>query len=235
MESVPYESLAPPPQAALLREALAIKEVPRLLFRLPKAATLPRGSARAVVIPGYGTTDTATRPIRAFLRSLGHSTFGWGQGRNIGDVNAQIGGFRAEVAGRSGEGATPVALIGWSLGGVFAREVARDHPEWVSQVVTLATPVVGGPRFTRSARDYEPATLDEIESQVTERNRKPIESPITAFYTKLDGVVDWRACIDTMNPHVEHIEVGSTHAGITLDPDVWGAIARLLADSGERD
>ena len=60
-----------------------------------------------------------------------------------------------------------------------------------------------------------------------------IDRPITAFYTKLDGVVDWRACIDTFSPHVENVEVGSTHAGMTIDPDVWGAIARLLAD--ERD
>lgn len=228
MESVPYESLAAPPQSALLREALAVKEVPRLLLRLPKAALLPRGSARVVVIPGYGTTDTATRPIRAFLRSLGHSTFGWEQGRNIGDVNAQIDGFRVRIRELAEDGRSPVALIGWSLGGVFAREVARDHPEWITRVFTLATPVVGGPRFTRSARDYEPETLDDIETQVTERNLTSIERPITAFFTKLDGVVDWRACIDTMNPDVEHVEVRSTHAGITIDPDVWGAIARRL-------
>jgi len=212
------------------RELLAVKEVPRLLLRAPRVPSLPRGSARVMVIPGYGTTDTATRPIRGFLRSLGHTTFGWGQGRNIGDVNAQIDGFRNEVRRRSDDGRTPIALIGWSLGGVFAREVARDHPEWVTQVITLATPVVGGPRYTRSARDYTPDTLDDIEAQVSVRNRTPIERPITAFFTKLDGVVDWRACIDRMNPDVDNVEVRSTHAGITIDPDVWGAIARLLAD-----
>lgn len=183
-----------------------------------------------MVIPGYGTTDIATRPIRAFLRSLGHTTFGWDQGRNIGDVNAQIGGVRLEVERRSEGGAAPMALVGWSLGGVFAREIARDHPEWVTRVITLATPVVGGPRFTRSARDYSVDTLDDIEVQVSERNLTPIERPITAFYTKLDGVVDWRACIDTFSPHVDNVEVRSTHAGITIDPDVWGAIARRLAE-----
>lgn len=181
-----------------------------------------------MVFPGYGTTDSATRPIRAFLGSLGHTTFGWNQGRNIGDVNGQIGAVRVEVARRAEEG--PIALIGWSLGGVFAREIARDHPDWVTRVITLATPVVGGPRFTRSARDYSADALTEIETRVADRNRLPIERPIAAFYTKRDGVVDWRACIDTMNPDVEHFEVGSTHAGITIDPDVWGTIARLLAE-----
>lgn len=232
MDTIDRNELAAPKPAMVLRELRAVREIPRLLWRAPRALTLPRGSARVMVFPGYGTSDTATVPLRGFLGSLGHRTHGWGQGRNIGNVNGQIDAVRSEVERLVREDGGPLALIGWSLGGVFAREIARDNPDWVSHVFTLATPVVGGPRFTRSARDYDPDTLDEIEIQVDERNQTLIERPVTAFYTRLDGVVDWRACIDTVSPDVEHVEVRSTHAGITIDPDVWGGIARRLAEAG---
>ena len=155
---------------------------------------------------------------------------GWGLGRNRGDVEADLPAVRELSERVAADAGRPIVMIGWSLGGVFAREVARDRPESVSRVITYGTPVVGGPRYTRSASAYGEARVARIEERIEERETTPIERPITAFYSRSDGVVDWRACIDTTSPDVENVEVRSTHIGMTIDPDVWSAIAHLLAD-----
>ncbi|NNC79401.1 MAG: hypothetical protein HKN94_04530 [Acidimicrobiales bacterium] len=168
-------------------------------------------------------------PLRRFLRGLGHDAHGWNLGRNRGDVNGQVEAAFAQVRGHHERTGQQVSLVGWSLGGVFAREIARDEPDMVDRVITFGTPIVGGPRYTRSARSYEPEQLDQIETQVDERNLVPIVNRITVMYSKADGVVDWRACIDDINPTVENIEVRSTHAGMIIDPDVWEIIGNRLA------
>jgi pimeloyl-ACP methyl ester carboxylesterase len=119
----------------------------------------------------------------------------------------------AEMTERAG---TPIPLVGWSLGGYLAREVARDHPSWVEQIITLGSPVMrgSGARFHR-----------------------PIEPPITAIFSRNDGIVAWQACIDDRSPHVEHIEVDTTHVGLGFSPDVFEILAKRLApkDRGDRD
>ena len=132
---------------------------------------------------------------------------------NLGNIRSNLPKVIEAVAARHAEHGEALVLIGWSLGGVFGREVARRHPELVSEVLTMATPV----------RDTAEVGRDG-------RARPVIRQRITAFFTKRDGVVDWRACIDDINPDVDHIEVESSHAGITLDPDVWLEIAERLAD-----
>ena len=119
-------------------------------------------------------------------------------------------------------------MIGWSLGGVLAREVARERSELVSQVITYGTPVVGGPLYTSVSGVYTAEERREIAQRVAERNRVPIEVPITAMYSKRDAIVAWRACIDDLNPDVTMIEITSTHIGMGLDPDVWQIVAERL-------
>ena len=132
-----------------------------------------------------------------------------------------------ELADESG---ATVSLLGWSLGGVIAREVARQHPEAVRQVITYGTPVVGGPRFTAVARAYD-AGASTAAAAVAERldAESPIQVPLTVVYTRRDGIVAWQACIDRSSPNAEHVEVASTHIGMGVDPDVWGVVADRLA------
>ena len=101
-------------------------------------------------------------------------------------------------------------------------------PELVSQVVTYGTPVVGGPKYTRSAASYGPDQVEAIEQTVAERNTIPITRPITAIHSRLDGIVDWLACIDDFSPDVRNVEVRSSHVGMGLDPDVWQIAAEAL-------
>lgn len=183
-----------------------------------------------MVIPGYSTNDAAMIPLRTFLTGRGHRVWGWGLGTNQGEVRATldpvIEQVERRVADNDGE---PIALVGWSLGGVFAREVTRDRPELVTQVITMATPIYGGPRYTVSADNYSEDAIATIEESIAERNARLIEHDITAFYSQQDGALDWRTCIDDLNPNAEMIEVDSSHLGITLDPVVWRRTAELLA------
>lgn len=223
--------LAAPAGPKIVGELAGLLQIPRLALRGPRLAFLPRGDQTVVCFPGFGTGDVFTAPLRGALRSLGHKPYGWGFGINRGDVEGMIDTVQTMVERQADRAGRPVALIGWSLGGIFAREVARENPEVVTRVITYGTPVIGGPRYTRGAAAYGEEQVTHIESVVEERNQIPIRRPVTAIHTRTDGIVDWRACIDTFSPDVENIEVSSTHAGMGIDPDVWSLIARRLAET----
>lgn len=219
-----------PPTGKLLKESLSVLQVPRLAFRTPSLLfQAPRGTNQPVLmIPGLKAGDASNAPMRSFLRRKNFQVWGWGLGTNNGDVPGQLPNVVAraeELFERAGE---PVALIGWSLGGVLARELARERPELVSQVITYGTPVIGGPLYTAVSGVYTQAERRQIARQVAERNRIPIEVPITALYSKRDGIVAWEACIDDFSPDVTMIEIRSTHVGMGIDPDVWQIVSERL-------
>ena len=169
--------------------------------------------------------------LRAYLALLGYRPVGWGLGRNGGDVPEllpRVVDRMEDLAQASGE---PIRLVGWSLGGVLAREAARDRPNSARRVVTLGSPVVGGPKYTAVAEAYrrQGIDLDAIEAEVAERNRQPLEVPVTALYSRRDAVVAWRACIDRDAPNVEHVEVAATHLGLGFSAEVFEIIADRLA------
>lgn len=187
-----------------------------------------------IVLPGFGADDLSTVPLRSFLRRLGHEVEGWTLGRNGGDVEALLPRVAERARILSERRSEPVHLIGQSLGGVLAREIARDQPERVAQVITLGTPIVGGPSFTRLGFRYGEAEQARIGAAIRQRSRVPIRVPVTVVYSRRDGIVAWEACIDHDNPQVEHVEVSSSHFGMGIDPSVWLLSARLLASGRPR-
>jgi hypothetical protein len=225
---------SPPPLTAgpLLRELAGMVVGGRLLLQAPQLARQPRGGgAPVLVIPGYGAGDGSTSLLRGYLGLLGYRVRGWGLGRNRGNVGTLIPRVTELVGGWADEAGRPLRLVGWSLGGYLAREAARDRPNAVDRVVTFGSPVVGGPKYTATAGAYRRRgyDLDAIEAEVAAREQIPITVPITAIYTRRDHVVAWQACIDHVSPHVEHVEVHSTHLGLGVDPDVFRIIADRLA------
>lgn len=226
--------LRPPPRWMLLCEGRVLFERLRLLTTMPRLrAAAPRGGGEPVlVVPGYATHDGWTERLRGFLTSIGYHAAGWGLGRNRGDVPKLI----PEVVRRTEllalELGQPVRLVGWSLGGYLTRETARERPDLVDRVVTLGAPIIGGPTYTASAPMYVRLgyDLEEIAAAVDKRETEPIRAPVFAVYSRSDGVVAWRACIDRFdNPLVEHYEVRSSHLGMVNSPTVFGLVADLLA------
>jgi alpha/beta superfamily hydrolase len=203
----------------------------RIAGALPRLLAAPRGDGHTVVdIPGWKAPEVSGAPLRAYLRFLGYDATSWGFGTNTGDPRRDAQRLSRRVRELADQSGSAVSLVGWSLGGVIAREVARRHPDVVRRVITYGTPVVGGPRFTAVARAYD-ATTSVAAEAVAERldAESPIQVPLTVVYTRRDGIVAWQACIDRSSPDAEHVEVASTHIGMGVDPDVWGVVADRLA------
>lgn len=146
-----------PGPASLLREGLGFLEQPRLLLRAPELARLPRGSGQPVmVLPGFATTDASTLMLQGYLRLLGYAVRGWRMGLNTGRLGALLPRVLRRVARTAELAGGPVRLVGWSLGGVLAREAARERPELVRRVITLGSPIAGPARSPRG--DADPCT-----------------------------------------------------------------------------
>ena len=224
-----------PPAALLgLLEVRAPVEGLSLLATWPWLAFMPRGDGRPLMLaPGYGASDASMYPLFRYLGWLGYDVRHWGLGRNRGRVVQYVRAMTERVRELQSEAkGARVTLIGWSLGGVIVREVARDHPDLVREVITLGTPVVGGPKYTRVGALFasrENVDLDRLEQQMHERNLRPIACPLTCVYSRTDGVVAWRATIDEYNPHARNIHVPGSHLGLAFNPLVWRVIARTLA------
>ena len=227
---------APPPTGppgGLIRtaEITAPWQFARLALKTPSLRHSPKGDGEPVIdIPGWRAPEASGAPLRSFLRRIGYDAMPWGLGTNRGDPETDAERLSQTVLATAESAGRPVALVGWSLGGVVAREVARNSPETVSRVITYGTPVIGGPTHTIGASSFGAEEAERITRLIEEVElEKPISVPVTTIYTKRDGIVDWRACIDRHTPDVEHIEVASTHLGLGIDPDVWRIIAERLA------
>jgi len=208
--------------------------VPRLLTCFPALARQPRGRGeRVLVLPGYGAGDASTGVLRAYLRFLGYRPEGWGLGINRGDVWDLLPRIGQLVDALAREDDRSIQIVGWSLGGYLARELARERPHAVHQVITLGSPVIGGPKYTAVAEAYRRRgiDLDAIEVEIESRNRRPLETPVIAVYSQADGVVAWQACIDHHSQNVEHVEVETAHLGLGFSPEVFQIVAQGLVRS----
>ncbi|MCG6949835.1 MAG: alpha/beta hydrolase [Acidobacteria bacterium] len=226
--------LVRPARWELLHEARIVFERLALVATLGRIrAAVPHGHGEPVmVVPGFATDDRWTTRLRGFLVSIGYRVSGWGLGRNRGNVPKLIPAVIEQAERLYEREGLPIRLIGWSLGGYLAREAARERPEVVERVITLGAPVIGGPAYTASAPMYvrRGYSLEDIAATVVEREKIPIEVPILAVYSRSDGVVAWRACIDRFDsPNVEHLEVRSSHLGMVNSPRVFRLVADLLA------
>lgn len=225
--------------------ALALSELPRALFELgslplsaPLLSMAKRGDGHPVlVLPGFMTSDASTSILRRFLKSLGYDVHTWDLGRNLGP--RAIGHEGEKLIERldciheqCGE---KVSLVGWSLGGLMARQLARRRPDLVRQIITLGSPIVGNPRATNAWRAYQALTGHNIDEQgAREQMREselPPPVPSTAIYSKEDGIVAWRNCIEPEADLTDNIQVYGSHCGLGVNPVVLYAVADRLAQA----
>lgn len=202
----------------------------RLLDKLPKGDGHP-----VLVLPGFTAADGSTLQLRALLRRLGYRTYGWKLGNNLGPTPPIVRGMQKLLQEIAAKEEQPVSIIGWSLGGIYARDLARRYPDLVRQVITLGSPIRMNPGDPSAARrlwdTLEPLHDREALGRIGEPEDIPLPVPSTAVYTKSDGVVHWRTCLETKGPRSESVEVLGSHCGLGFNP--W--VALVIADRLSRD
>jgi pimeloyl-ACP methyl ester carboxylesterase len=226
------EPVEAPDPLRVIREVRGLMELPRLLLRFPELVRQPRGNGQPVLIlPGYGAGDGSTAILKVYLRLLGYRARGWGLGRNTGNAPQLLPPILKRVASLSRRTNQKVNLIGWSFGGYLARELARERADLIGRIITLGTPVVGGPKYTIVAKTLRRRGIDvdAMAAAIELRNRILLSTPVIAIYSRADMVVAWQACIDRNAANVEHVEVRTTHLGFGFSPEVYKIIAQRLA------
>ena len=233
-----HPELRPEPQALrapgvlrLLLEARAPLEYAASVALAPWLRRLPRGDGHAVlVLPGLGANDVSTAPMRRFLGSLGYAAQPWGQGFNFGPRAGVLESCSRTLQALAERHGSPVSLIGWSLGGLYARELAKLHPTLARCVVTLGTPFTGDPKATNAWRFYEFASGQSVQDpeQLAQMRITP-GVPTTSIFSRSDGIVAWRCSLNPDGPLSENIEVPASHVGLGLNPIALYALADRLA------
>ena len=231
--SAAAQTLRPPSRALLLMEGRALHEFGAFLSALPLLSLAPRGDGHPVlVLPGLVASDVSTRPLRTFLRSRGYFVKGWGQGRNLGLREGVQDGMQDLVHELSDTHGRKISIVGWSLGGVYARQLAKLMPDRVRSVITLGSPFAGNPKSTNAWRVYEMASgrrADEEDRRFGGSLSQTPPVPTTAIFSRTDGICAWQGCMEKTSASSESIEVESSHCGMGHHPAVVYAVADRLA------
>jgi pimeloyl-ACP methyl ester carboxylesterase len=232
-------TLRPPSKALMLMEGRALHEFGAFLGALPLLSLAPRGDGHPVlVLPGLVASDLSTKPLRSFLKNRGYVTYGWGLGRNYGLRDGVHQAMIDRVRELSDDhGGRKISLIGWSLGGLYARQLAKMMPDRVRCVITLGSPFASHPKATNAWRIYELASghrADEEDPRFGGAMADPPPVPTTSIFSRTDGVCAWQGCMEKSSAEAESIEVESSHCGMAHHPAVVYAIAdRLAQPEGE--
>lgn len=226
--------LQPPSLGLLLAEARSVLELNASLLLAPLLLQAPRGDGHPVlVLPGLLASDLSTVPMRKLLTRLGYQSIGWDLGRNLGGVYRMREQLRQRLEQIYDSTGRKVSLVGWSLGGVYARDLALYRPELVRAVISLGSPFSGDVTATNAKRVYELLSgerLEDIDLADIKALGGDLPVPTTSIYSRTDGIVNWRTSLLRPSATAENIEVHlASHIGLVVNPAVLWAIADRLA------
>ena len=226
-------TLSPPSRSLMFLEGRAVHEFGAFLRALPLLSLAPHGDGHPVlVLPGLVASDTSTGPLRHFLKSRGYNVSGWRQGRNYGLREGVERAMLDLLHDIHDVNRRKVSLVGWSLGGLYARHLAKTAPECVRQVITLGSPFAGDPRSTNAWRVYKWASgqsPEDMEPSFAAAIEEPPPVPTTAIFSRTDGVCAWQGCRERLSALSERIEVESSHCGMGHHPAAVYAVAERLS------
>ncbi|MEL6751118.1 MAG: alpha/beta hydrolase [Pseudomonadota bacterium] len=230
------EAVKPPSKALMISELRALPELGAFLWALPTLfATAPRGEGQPVlVLPGLATSDRSTIALRKFLAAIGYPTYGWDQGRNFGPLPGVEEKLIATVKALHDKHGQKVSIVGWSLGGLYARQLGKMLPDHVRQVISLGSPFNGDPRATNAWKLYQFTSGHAVDTKDKHMGSHiapppPSSVPTTAIYSRTDGICAWQNCMEQNAPHLENIEVRGSHCGLGHNPSAILAVADRLA------
>jgi pimeloyl-ACP methyl ester carboxylesterase len=230
--------LRPPSLGLLLAEGRSFFEFNTSLLLSPLLMRAARGDGHPVMaLPGFLASDLSMAPMRRYLKKLGYDTYSWEMGRNVGGVSRIRGALRDRLAGIYNATGRKVSVVGWSLGGVYARDLALQMPEAVRYVVTLGSPFTGDITATNATRLYEALSGETVESdtELSKAIAGDLPIPTTSIYSRTDGVVNWRTSLVRPTETAENIEVYlASHIGLGVNPAaLWAVADRFAQAEGE--
>ena len=200
----------------------------KMLNKIPKS-----GDGHPVIfLPGFLASDKSTVPLRKFVYNLGYQVYGWGSGRNLADVkNLELLLDRIENLYHKYD--NKVSIVGWSLGGVFARQIAKERPHLVRQVITMGSPFKGITKPNNAKWIHNIITKGEgtarIDPALIADLPMPAPVPTTAIYSKEDGIVPWQVCLEEHETAIhQNIQVRGSHLGMGVNPSILYIIADRL-------
>ncbi len=232
--SDPRHAKAPPHPFKALLELRALPEYYIGLMSLPMVRCLPRGDGHPVlVLPGFMADKASTLHLRWLLALLGYKVYDWKQGRNLGPVGRMEHRVLRRIQTITERNERKPTLIGWSLGGVYARVIAHSAPETIRSVITLGAPV-NFPHRSTADQLYQRMSGQLEHPEYLKTIARPPPVPATAIYSRLDGIVNWQACITDESPTSENIQVLGSHCGLGYNPAVFFIVADRLAQEQRR-
>ena len=231
----PFTKEPKPPSLFLtMLEARAVIEFGWFCGLRPFMQNFPKSDGHPVIVfPGFLASDVSTRPLRSVLRGLEYAAYGWNLGRNLKYDDAreeEMLNLLTTVFSQHGE---KVSLIGWSLGGVFARELAKKRPDMVRLVITLGTPIAPTAKYSNARYLFDALNgpLDERKREQLARLSEAPQVPTTSIFSTSDGVINWPATVQqpcSQNAKTENIEIPASHFGIGVNPfSIYAIIDRL--------
>jgi len=187
-----------------------------------------------LTLPGFLASDLSMAPMRRYLRELGYDAYAWKMGRNVGGVARMRAALRDRLAEIHASTGRKVSVVGWSLGGIFARDLALQAPDLVRCVVTLGSPFANDVRATNVTRLYEALSGEAVEddSELRKAIAGDLPVPATSIYSRSDGIVNWRTCLQRPSDTAENIEVYlASHTGLGVNAAALWAVADRLAQA----
>jgi pimeloyl-ACP methyl ester carboxylesterase len=232
------DRLRPPGLGLLLAEMRGIFEFNASLLMSPFLMRAPKGDGHPVLtLPGFLASDLSMAPMRRYLREIGYDTHAWNMGRNIGGLARIRAALRDRLAEIHDSTGRKVSIVGWSLGGVYARDLALQAPDMVRYVVTLGSPFANDVRATNATRLYEALSGETVDDNPELRAAISGDLPVpaTSIYSRADGVVNWQTCLLRPSDTSENIEVYlASHVGLGVNPAaLWAVADRLAQAEGE--
>jgi pimeloyl-ACP methyl ester carboxylesterase len=232
------QRLRPPSLFLMLAETRALFELNSSLLLSPLLLRAPKGDGHPVLaLPGFLASDLSMAPMRRYLKELGYDAHAWNMGRNLGGVASKRGALRDLLRSIHESTGRKISLVGWSLGGVYARDLALQLPDMVRSVITLGSPFANDIRATNATRLYEALTGEAVDDnpEIRQAIAGDLPVPATSIYSRTDGIVNWHTSLLRPSETAENIEVHlASHIGLGVNPAaLWAVADRLAQAEGE--